>query len=127
MVVSGVGDSGPLVVYLFGDAAEETSTGSFRWCAGHASSGGLLTAREIEVLWVRRSGLGSGEHCDGDGAEPAYGAEPLDEPAAEVGCELELGSGDGSGAVGRVEVRRRWARNRRKLNSVNRPVYRARG
>ena len=50
MVVSGVGDSGPLVVYLFDDAAEETSTGSFRWSAGHASSGGPLTAREIEVL-----------------------------------------------------------------------------
>ena len=126
MVVSGVGDSGPLVVYLFGDAAEETSTGSFRWSAGHASSGGLLTAREIEVLRVR-SGLGCAAHSGGDGTESAYGAEPLDEPAAEVGCELELGSGDGSGAVGRVEVRRRWARNRRKLNSVNRPVYRARG
>ena len=26
MVVSGVGDSGPLVVYLFGDAAEESPT-----------------------------------------------------------------------------------------------------
>ena len=50
MVVSGVGDTGPLVVYLFGDAAEESSTGAFRWSAGHASAGGPLTAREMEVL-----------------------------------------------------------------------------
>ena len=50
MVVSGVGDSGPLVVYLFGDAAEESSTGAFRWEAGQGSSGGPLTAREVEVL-----------------------------------------------------------------------------
>ena len=49
MVVSGVGDSGPLVVYLFGDAAVESST-AFRWSASHASSGGPLTARELEVL-----------------------------------------------------------------------------
>ena len=49
MVVSGVGESGPLVVYLFGDAAEESST-AFRWSASHASSGGPLTAREVEVL-----------------------------------------------------------------------------
>ena len=50
MVVSGVGDSGPLVVYLFGDAAEESSTGAFRWEAGQGSSRGPLTAREVEVL-----------------------------------------------------------------------------
>ena len=34
MVVSGVGDSGPLVVYLFGDAAEEFANGSRRWAVG---------------------------------------------------------------------------------------------
>ena len=50
MVVSGVGDSGPLVVYLFGDAAEESATGARRWEVAPGSSGGPLTAREIEVL-----------------------------------------------------------------------------
>ena len=50
MVVSGVGDSGPLVVYLFDDAAEESSTGGPRWVVGHRSAGGPLTARELEVL-----------------------------------------------------------------------------
>ena len=48
--VSGVSDSGPLVVYLFDDAAEESSTGGPRWEAGHGSAGGPLTARELEVL-----------------------------------------------------------------------------
>ena len=38
------------MVYLFGDAAEESSTGAFRWEAGQGSSGGPLTAREVEVL-----------------------------------------------------------------------------
>ena len=50
MVVSAVGDTGPLVVYLFGDAAEESSTGILRWEVGQGSSGGPLTAREMEVL-----------------------------------------------------------------------------
>ena len=50
MVVSGVGDSGPLVVYLFDDATEESSTGGPRWVVGHRSAGGPLTARELEVL-----------------------------------------------------------------------------
>ena len=50
MVVSGVADSGPLVVYLFGDTAEESSTGSVRWQVEQGSSGGPLTAREVEVL-----------------------------------------------------------------------------
>ena len=49
---------------------------------------GPLTAREVEVL-LTGVGLGSGEHCDGDGAEPAYGAEPLDEFASEAGREVE--------------------------------------
>ena len=34
-------------------------------------------------------GLGSGEHCDGDGAEPACGAKPLDELASEAGRGVE--------------------------------------
>ena len=42
--------AGRLVVYLFDDAAEESSTGAFRWEAGQGSSGGPLTAREVEVL-----------------------------------------------------------------------------
>ena len=50
MVVAGVGDSGPLVVYLFGDAAEQSSTGVPRWQVGPGSSGGPLTEREVEVL-----------------------------------------------------------------------------
>ena len=35
------------------------------------------------------TGLGRGAHCDGDGAEPAYGAQPLDELASEAGREVE--------------------------------------
>ena len=50
MVVSGVGDSGPLVVYLFGDAAEESPTGTLRWEGGQEGASGPLTAREMEVL-----------------------------------------------------------------------------
>ena len=50
MVVLGVGDSGPLLMYLFDDAAEECSTGGPRWVVGHRSAGGPLTARELEVL-----------------------------------------------------------------------------
>ena len=50
VVVSGVGDSGPLVVYLFGDAAEESPTGTLRWEGGQASPSGPLTARAMEVL-----------------------------------------------------------------------------
>ena len=50
MVVSGVGDSGPLVVYLFGDAAEESPTGTLRWEGGQERASGPLTAREMEVL-----------------------------------------------------------------------------
>ena len=50
MVLSGVGDSGPLVVYLFGDAAEESPTGTLRWEGGQAGASGPLTAREVEVL-----------------------------------------------------------------------------
>ena len=40
MVVSGVGDSRPLVVYLFGDAAEESPTGTLRWEGGQAGTSG---------------------------------------------------------------------------------------
>ncbi|MYC35286.1 MAG: PAS domain-containing protein [Chloroflexi bacterium] len=50
MVVSGVGDSGPLVVYLFGDAPGESRSGAVHWELGQRSSEGPLTAREIEVL-----------------------------------------------------------------------------
>ena len=42
--------AGRLVVYLFGDAAEESANGSRRWVVGQGSPGGLLTAREVEVL-----------------------------------------------------------------------------
>ncbi len=49
-MVLGVGDSGPLLMYLFDDAAEECSTGGPRWVVGHRSAGGPLTARELEVL-----------------------------------------------------------------------------
>ena len=50
MVLSGVADSGPLVVYLFDDAAEESSNGGPRWVVEHGSAGGPLTERELEVL-----------------------------------------------------------------------------
>ena len=50
MVVSGVDDTGPLVVYLFSDAAEESSVGAGGWAMAQESSGGPLTEREIEVL-----------------------------------------------------------------------------
>ena len=50
MVVSGVGDSGPLVVYLFGDAAGESPAGTLRWEGGQAGMSGPLTARQMEVL-----------------------------------------------------------------------------
>ena len=42
--------AGRLVVYLFGDAAEESPTATLRWAVGQGSPGGLLTAREVEVL-----------------------------------------------------------------------------
>ena len=50
MVVSGVDDTGPLIVYLFGDAAEESSVGAAVWAVTQESSGGPLTEREIGVL-----------------------------------------------------------------------------
>ena len=50
MVVAGVGDTGPLVVYLFGDLAEQSSTGVARWQVVPEGAGGPLTAREVEVL-----------------------------------------------------------------------------
>ena len=50
LVVSGVGNSWPLVVYLFGDAVEESPTGTLRWERGQAGASGPLTAREVEVL-----------------------------------------------------------------------------
>ena len=50
MVVSGVGDSGPLVVYLFDDAEGETRARPLRWEEGRGSRSGSLTAREMEVL-----------------------------------------------------------------------------
>ena len=45
-----VGFSGPLVLYLCGDAAEESPTGTLRWEGGQAVASGTLTAREMEVL-----------------------------------------------------------------------------
>ena len=67
MVVSGVGDSGPLVVYLFGDAAEESPTGTLRWEGGPAGASGPLTAREMEVLRYPGAGLGQREYRGGTG------------------------------------------------------------
>ena len=40
----------PLVLYLFGDAAEESPTGALRWEGGQAGTSEPLTAREVEVL-----------------------------------------------------------------------------
>ena len=50
MVVSGMGTPDPLVVYLFGDAAEVTSGGARRQSADAGGEEGLLSARELEVL-----------------------------------------------------------------------------
>ena len=51
MVVSRVGDASPLVVYLFGDAAEETLAAGFTpTAAARSAAGGPLTERELEVL-----------------------------------------------------------------------------
>lgn len=52
MVVSGVADTGPLVVYLFGDASDQEATGGRTMRLGSSSPGpsGPLTARELEVL-----------------------------------------------------------------------------
>ena len=51
MVVSGVGDTSPLVVYLFGDADEASPTAPLARGGGRAATtSGPLTAREIEVL-----------------------------------------------------------------------------
>lgn len=50
MVVSGVGDAGPLVVYLFGDVAEQSTSRSSGLGPGPESAGGPLTEREVDVL-----------------------------------------------------------------------------
>ena len=50
MVVSGVGDSGPLAVYLFADADGQGPSRSARREWERVALGGSLTAREIEVL-----------------------------------------------------------------------------
>ena len=51
MVVSGVSDSGPLVVHLFGDAEEQRgSGGGLQPRAGRGKAGAPLTERELEVL-----------------------------------------------------------------------------
>ena len=51
MVVSGVGDASPLVVYLFGDADEQApAPGVTRTGGALQGSGGPLTPRETEVL-----------------------------------------------------------------------------
>lgn len=60
MVVSGVDDSGPLVEYLFGDAAEESPIGTLRWEGVQGRSGGPLTARELDVLHHLALGWGNG-------------------------------------------------------------------
>ena len=44
----------PLVLYLFGDAAEWSPTGTLRWEGGQAGASGPLTAREKGVLRYRR-------------------------------------------------------------------------
>lgn len=50
MVVVGVGEADPLVVYLFGDAEEVMSGGPRRPPAGEGRAKGPLTERELEVL-----------------------------------------------------------------------------
>ena len=39
-----------LVVYLFGDAADESANGFRCWAVGQGSPGGLLTSWKVEVL-----------------------------------------------------------------------------
>ena len=58
MVVSGVDDSGPLVEYLFGDAAEGSPIGTLRWEGVQGRSGGPLTARKLDVLHHLGVGMG---------------------------------------------------------------------
>ena len=50
MVVAGVGDTGPVVVYLFGDVGEDTLAVYIRCSVEPGSAAGPLTAREVEVL-----------------------------------------------------------------------------
>ena len=51
MVVSGVAGTGPFVVYLFGDADEQSPTsGDTASQAGSTLAGASLTPRELEVL-----------------------------------------------------------------------------
>ena len=50
MVVSAVGDAGPFVVYLFGDAEEQSPPGSRASEVRETAAGASLTPRELEVL-----------------------------------------------------------------------------
>ena len=50
MIVSGVSNSGPLVVYLFGDAEEQRGFGGPQPRGGRGQAGAPLTERELEVL-----------------------------------------------------------------------------
>ena len=97
--------AGRLVVYLFGDAAEESANGSRRWAVGEGSPGGLLTAREVEVLRYLALGWDI-EHIAVElGREPAHGTESLDEFASEAGREVEARGGNSRGADGRAHFR----------------------
>ena len=74
MVVSGVGDSGPLVVYLFDDTAEQSLTGVRRLGKARGGAGGPLTPREIEVLRYLALGWDIANIAAEMGAESPYGA-----------------------------------------------------
>ena len=64
------GAAGRLVVYLFGDAAEESANGSRRWAVGQGSPGVLLTAREVEVLRYLALGWDTAHIADEMGLSP---------------------------------------------------------
>ena len=50
---------------------------------------GAVDGAKVGSAALLGNGLGRGAHCDGGGAEPSYGEEPLDELASEAGREVE--------------------------------------
>ena len=79
---------------------------------------GAVDGAKVGSAALLGNGLGRGAHCDGGGAEPSYGEEPLDELASEAGREVEPRGGDGRGALGCLDVRRRPSGNRRLLKAL---------
>ena len=71
---------------------------------------GAVDGAKVGSAALLGNGLGHGAHCDGGGAEPSYGEEPLDELASEAGREVEPRCGDSRGAAGRpcLGGRARW-------------------